>query len=122
MLILAALIKLLCSFLCISQLLVLMHLRNPYCWRVLFLLIDTYSCICHLLDVRPCTWSLNFCHLVHFSKFLPSPFYVWSRIFYKGNFPIVFLFDEILQQSLVSGSFLVILRSSFLIFSSSPFV
>ena len=59
LLLLAAVINLSLLFLCISWVLVLIHQRNPQCWRVLFFLLFLTHIVglCHLLGVRPCEQS-----------------------------------------------------------------
>ena len=76
--------------------------------------LDVYS-VCHLWDVRLYAWSFVFLFLSHSLKIFLGPFQEWSRISYKMDSLVVYPFDKI-SACLISSSFLVLLRYSFLIF------
>ena len=111
--VLVAVINLPPRFLCSLLVVLLMHHRYLESWRVLFHLLFLTHPVCqrHLWDARPCAESLVF--------LFSGPFGIWSngpeylmRVTAEVFIPLM----RFLRCSLVSSSFLVLLRYSFYLF------
>ena len=107
-------------FLCSLRVVVLMRQRCLQCWRILFVpFLISIVCPRHLLNVMSYAWSLVFSFIGQFAKvfslvhFIKDPEYL-TRSTAQVFIPLI----RFLQHRFVSSSFLVLLRYSFLFFSS----